>query len=120
LLRRAKHARIVLIGSTAARLGGSVGPHYAASKAALVGLVEYLSRALAKHGITVNLVEPGFVATELSAELHRTAAQRRRMRSLVPLGRTGTVDEVAAAVAFLVGGEAGYLTRQRIEVSGGR
>lgn len=120
LLQRAKHPRIVFIGSAAARLGGTVGPHYAASKAALVGLVEYLSRALGKHGITVNLVEPGFLATNLSAGLHRTAAQRRRMRAEVPLGRIGTVDEVAAAVAFLASRNADYITRQRIEVTGGR
>jgi 3-oxoacyl-[acyl-carrier protein] reductase len=120
LLRRSRHGRIVFIGSAAARLGGTIGPHYAASKAALVGLVEYLSRALGQHGITVNLVEPGFVATDLSAELHRTSAQRRRMRGQVPLGRIGTLDDVSAAVAFLASADASYITRQRIDVSGGR
>jgi 3-oxoacyl-[acyl-carrier protein] reductase len=120
LLRRSKQGRIVFIGSAAARLGGTIGPHYAASKAALVGLVEYLSRALGRHRITVNLVEPGFVATDLSAKLHRGAAQRRAMRDAVPLRRIGTPDEVAAAVAFLAGSGASYVTRQRLAVSGGR
>jgi 3-oxoacyl-[acyl-carrier protein] reductase len=120
LLRRSRHGRIVFIGSVAARLGGTIGPHYAASKAALVGLVEYLSRALGPQGTTVNLVEPGFVGTDLSAGLHRTAAQRRSMRIQVPLGRLGSVEDVAATVAFLVSSSAGYITRQRIAVSGGR
>jgi 3-oxoacyl-[acyl-carrier protein] reductase len=120
LLRRSKAGRIVLIGSAAARLGGNIGPHYAASKAALAGLVEYLSRSLGPHGITVNLVEPGFVATELSGALHRTATQRQRMRKDVPLGRLGTMQDVAAAVAFLAGNGGAYITRQRLAVSGGR
>lgn len=120
LLKRSKAGRIVFVGSAAARLGGSIGPHYAASKAALVGFVEYLSRALGRHAITVNLVEPGFVATDLSAGLHRTPAQRRAMRNEVPLGRVGSMEEVAAAVAFLASVDAAYVTRQRIAVSGGR
>jgi 3-oxoacyl-[acyl-carrier protein] reductase len=120
LLRRSKAGRIVFVGSAASRLGGTIGPHYASSKAALVGLVEYLSRALGKHRITVNLVEPGFVVTDLSAKLHRTAAQMCAMRSAVALGRVGTMEEVAATIAFLASGEAGYVTRQRIAVSGGR
>lgn len=120
LLRRSKTGRIVFIGSVASRLGGNVGPHYAASKAALAGLVEYLSRTAGRHGITVNLVEPGFVATDLSGELHRTPVQRRRMRDEVPLGRVGTMDDVAASVAFLAGSGGSYITRQRLAVSGGR
>lgn len=120
LLRRSKDGRIVFIGSAAARRGGTIGPHYAASKAALVGLVEYLSRAVGRHGITVNLVEPGFVASDLSAKLHRTPAQRRAMREAVPLRRIGTAEDVAAAVAFLASTSASYVTRQRVAVSGGR
>jgi 3-oxoacyl-[acyl-carrier protein] reductase len=120
LLRRSAAGRIVFVGSVAARLGGTIGPHYAASKAALGGFVEYLSRALGKHRITVNIVEPGFVATDLSASLHRTVKQKRVMRQSVPLGRVGTMDEIAAMVAFLASSDAGYVTRQRIAVSGGR
>lgn len=120
LLKRSKAARIILIGSAAARLGGNIGPHYAASKAALTGLVEYLSRAVGKSGITVNLVEPGYVETALSAGLHRTRSRRRAMRDGVPLGRIGDVEDVAAAVAFLAGRGASYVTRQQLAVSGGR
>jgi 3-oxoacyl-[acyl-carrier protein] reductase len=120
LLRRPNGGRMILIGSAAARLGGTIGPHYAASKAALMGLVEYLSRALGRYAITVNIVEPGFVATDLSVSLHRGAAKARAMRQAVPLGRVGTVDEVAAAVAFLAAPRAAYITRQNLAVTGGR
>lgn len=120
LLRRSKDGRIVFIGSAAARLGGTIGPHYAASKAALVGLVEYLSRAVGRHNITVNLIEPGFIATDLSAKLHRTPTQRRTMQDAVPLARIGSAEDVAAAVAFVASSGASYVTRQRIGVSGGR
>jgi NAD(P)-dependent dehydrogenase (short-subunit alcohol dehydrogenase family) len=120
LLRRSKAARIIFIGSAAARLGGTIGPHYTASKAALAGLVEYLSRALGKYRITVNIIEPGFVKTRLSSSLHRRAAQVRAMQRDVPLGRVGTVEDVAGAVAFLASAEAAYVTRQSIAVSGGR
>ena len=120
LLKRSKSGRIILIGSAAARLGGTIGPHYAASKAALTGLVEYFSRALGHARITVNLLEPGFVATGLSRGLHATPAKVRAMRRSVPLGRIGTVEDVAGAVAFLASEEAAYITRQHIAVSGGR
>ncbi|HEY2425403.1 MAG TPA: SDR family oxidoreductase [Pseudolabrys sp.] len=120
LLRRSKGGRMIFIGSAASRLGGTIGPHYAASKAALSGLVEYLSRALGRYAITVNIVEPGFVATELSSSLHRGAANVRAMRQAVPLGRVGTVKEIAAAVAFLAAPNASYITRQNLAVTGGR
>ena len=111
---------ILFIGSAAARLGGNIGPHYAASKAALTGLVAWLACELGPSDITVNLLEPGYVETDLSATLHRHAAARRRMRADVPLRRLGCVDDVAATAAFLVGPEARYVTRERIAVSGGR
>jgi NAD(P)-dependent dehydrogenase (short-subunit alcohol dehydrogenase family) len=119
LMQRSKSGRIIFIGSAASRLGGTIGPHYAASKAALSGLVEYLSRALGRYAITVNVVEPGFVATDLSAPLHR-GAKLRAMQKAVPLGRVGTMEEVAAAVAFLAGPNAGYVSRQTLAVTGGR
>jgi 3-oxoacyl-[acyl-carrier protein] reductase len=120
LLRRSRSGRMIFIGSAASRLGGTIGPHYAASKAALSGLVEYLSRALGRYAITVNIVEPGFVATRLSSSLHDRGAKVRAMRQAVPLGRIGTVNEVAAAVAFLAAPGASYITRQNLAVAGGR
>jgi len=120
LLRRSKAGRIIFIGSAASRLGGTIGPHYAASKAAISGLVEYLSRALGRYKITVNIVEPGFVETDLSSDLHRNSARLRAMRQAVPVGRIGRVDEIASAVAFLAAPRAGYITRQSLAVTGGR
>lgn len=120
LMSRAGGGRIVFVGSVASRLGGNIGPHYAASKAALRGLIAWLGRALGPDRITVNLVEPGFVETDLSASFYRTAASRRRLRMDVPLGRLGTTDEIAALVAFLAGPDAGYVTGEAIAVAGGR
>ena len=120
MLARSGSGRIVFIGSVAARLGGNIGPHYAASKAALRGLCSSMGRELAPSGITVNVVEPGYVATDLSEVIHRSVAMRRRMRAEVPLERTGTVEEVADVVAFLAGPGGSYVTRECIAVAGGR
>jgi len=120
LLKRSSAGRIIFIGSAAARLGGNIGAHYSASKAALAGFVEYLSRAVGQHRITVNIVEPGFVQTELSASLHRTKADIRAMCRNVPLKRVGTVKDIANGVAFLAGDAAAYITRHKLAVTGGR
>jgi len=119
-LARSTQGRIVFVGSVASRLGGNVGPHYAASKAALNGLSTWLGRELAANGTTVNVVEPGYVKTNLSVALHSSAAGRAKMRREVPLGRAGTVDEVASLVAFLAGPGGAYISRERIAVAGGR
>jgi NAD(P)-dependent dehydrogenase (short-subunit alcohol dehydrogenase family) len=66
------------------------------------------------------VVEPGYVETEMSESFYRTAGARRKIRAEVPLGRIGKTEEIAALVAFLAGPEAGYVTRERIAVSGGR
>ena len=79
-----------------------------------------MGRELAPSGITVNVVEPGYVATDLSTAIHRSVAMRRRMRAEVPLERIGTVEEVADVVAFLAGPGGGYVTRECIAVAGGR
>jgi len=120
IMVRAGTGSILFVGSVASRLGGNIGPHYAASKAALGGLVAWLARELGPAGITVNLLEPGYVETDISAEFYRTAASRRRLRADVPLKRTGKIADVAAMAAFLVGPQARYVTRERIAVAGGR
>jgi 3-oxoacyl-[acyl-carrier protein] reductase len=120
LLKRSPAGRIIFIGSAAARLGGNIGAHYAASKAAISGLVEYLSRTVGRYRITVNIVEPGFVRTELSAKFHRNKAVVRSMSKSVPLGRVGSVAEIADGVAFLAGDAAAYITRQNLAITGGR
>jgi 3-oxoacyl-[acyl-carrier protein] reductase len=115
-----RSGRIVLIGSLAGSRGGTIGPHYAASKAALLGLMQWSFRELAPSGVTVNVVAPGFVETALSAHAYATSRARGAMSARVPLGRIGTPEEIAALVAFLVGPDAGYITGECITIAGGR
>src|SRR5581483_875847 len=110
LMARQRFGRVVSIGSLAALRGGTIGPHYAASKAGLLGLTEWAFRELAPFGVTVNVVAPGFVETALSAHAYRAPGARRRLAAAVPAGRIGTVEEIAALVAFLAGPDAGYIT----------
>ena len=110
-MRTRKWGRIVNISSVAAQLGGVVGPHYAASKAGLIGLTHSYAALLAKEGITVNAVAPALIATEMVAQNKRARAD------LIPVGRFGTTDEVADVVLVLA--ENGYITGQTINVNGG-
>jgi len=110
-MRTRKWGRIVNISSVAAQLGGVVGPHYAASKAGLIGLTHSYAALLAKEGITVNAVAPALIATEM-------VTQNKRARvDLIPIGRFGTANEVAEVVLLLA--ENGYITGQTINVNGG-
>jgi 3-oxoacyl-[acyl-carrier protein] reductase len=110
-MRRRKWGRIVNISSVAAQLGGVVWPHYAASKAGLIGLTHSYAALLAKEGITVNAVAPALIATEM-------VTQNKRARvDLIPVGRFGTANEVAEVVLVLA--ENGYMTGQTINVNGG-
>lgn len=120
LMRRQRFGRIIYVGSLAGLRGGTIGPHYAASKAGLMGLMQWSFRELARYGVTVNVVAPGFVITKLTAAAYRTPVARARMAARVPLGRPGTPDEVAAVVAFLVGPGAGYITGECLTMAGGR
>jgi 3-oxoacyl-[acyl-carrier protein] reductase len=103
--------RIVNISSVAAQLGGVVGPHYAASKAGLIGLTHSYALLLSKEGITVNAVAPALIATDMVRQNPNARADR------IPVGRFGTVEEVAEAVLLLVGN--GYITGQTLNVNGG-
>jgi 3-oxoacyl-[acyl-carrier protein] reductase len=110
-MRAARWGRIVNISSVAAQLGGVVGPHYAASKAGLIGLTHSYALLLSKEGITVNAVAPALIATEMVRRNPNARAD------LIPVGRFGTVEEVAEAVLMLVGN--GYITGQTLNVNGG-
>jgi len=112
-----RKGRIVLMSSVVALLGSGGQTSYAASKAGLIGLGRSLARELGSRGITVNVVAPGFVDTDMTAALgeERVAA----LRSQIPLGRTATAQEVAEVVRFLASAEAAYVTGAVIPVDGG-
>ncbi len=110
-MRRQKFGRIVNISSVAAQTGGVVGPHYAASKAGMIGLTHSYANLLSKEGITVNAIAPALIMTEMSAKNPNARVD------LIPIGRLGTVAEVTAAVLMLV--ENGYITGQTININGG-
>ena len=113
MIRRRDGGRIVAIASVSGVVGNRGQVNYSASKAGLIGATKALAVELAKRRITVNSVAPGLVETAMSGDI---AAQ---IIEAIPMQRMGTVDEVAATVAFLFSPEAGYITRQVIGVNGG-
>jgi 3-oxoacyl-[acyl-carrier protein] reductase len=110
-MRARRWGRIVSISSVAAHLGGVVGPHYAASKAGMLGLTHYYAAALAGEGITANAISPALIDTDM-VRANPNAAPAR-----IPVGRFGEVDEVASVVVMLAGNA--YITGQTIHVNGG-
>jgi 3-oxoacyl-[acyl-carrier protein] reductase len=117
LMMKQKYGRIIHITSPMARMGFAGQANYAASKAGQIGMMRSLSRETAKRRITVNCVSPGFIDTELLHGL--TDKQRAEYKNMVPLKRFGTTREVAAAVLFLAGEEASYISGAVLEVTGG-
>ncbi len=109
--------RIINISSVVAESGNAGQAVYASSKAALLGLTRSIAREYASRGITVNAVSPGFIETDMTADLPEAA--RQGIVDQTPLGRIGRPEEVAAAVVFLASEEAGYITGQVVRVNGG-
>jgi 3-oxoacyl-[acyl-carrier protein] reductase len=114
---KARGGRIINITSVSGQAGQTGQANYSAAKAGLIGLTKASARELASRGITVNAVAPGFVLTELTRDLPE--ALQAQITERTPLGRFGTTEEIADAVAFLVSDEAGYITGQVLAVDGG-
>ena len=110
-MRTRRWGRIINMSSVAAQTGGLVGPHYAASKAGMLGLTHSYAGLLAKEGITVNTIAPALIATAM------VMANPRATPEVIPVGRFGTVDEVAEVVVTLA--QDAYITGQTINVNGG-
>jgi len=114
---RARHGRIVNVSSIVALRGNAGQTAYAASKAGLIGLTKSLAREVARKGVTVNVVAPGYVATAMTEALDDNA--RAALAGLAPTGRAVTADEVAGAISFLASDAAGAITGAVLPVDGG-
>lgn len=116
-MMRKRYGRIVNIASVSGVMGQAGQTNYSASKAGIIGLTKALAREVASRNITVNAVAPGFVLTDLTKDLPEDLTSR--LNDFIPLGRWGTVEEIALAVAFLVSDDARYITGQVLNVDGG-
>lgn len=114
---KARWGRVVNIGSVVGRMGNAGQANYVATKAAVEGFSRSLAQEVASRNITVNVVAPGFISTDMTDVLSQE--QRSAMLTRIPAGRLGQPEDVAAAVAFLVNEEAGYITGQTLQVNGG-
>jgi len=114
---RARWGRIVNVTSIVGEMGNAGQAAYAAAKAGVIGFTKAAARELASRGITVNAVSPGLIATDMTTGLDES--RREAYRTIVPLGREGTADEVAEAVRYLTAPSAAYLTGQVLRVNGG-
>jgi 3-oxoacyl-[acyl-carrier protein] reductase len=112
-----RRGRIVNVTSIVGAIGNPGQTNYAAAKAGLIGFTKSLARELASRNVTVNAVAPGFIDTDMTRAL--TDAQREALSAQIPLGRLGSVDDVAAAVSYLVSPAGAYLTGQTLHVNGG-
>jgi 3-oxoacyl-[acyl-carrier protein] reductase len=110
-MREQKWGRVINLSSVAAQTGGVVGPHYAASKAGMIGLTHSLANLMVKEGITVNAIAPALIATEM------VTSNPKANPEIIPVGRFGEVDDVSSVVVLLA--QNGYITGQTINVNGG-
>src|SRR5450631_1103345 len=116
-MMKARKGRIINISSVVAVTGNPGQANYSAAKAGMVGFTKSLAREVGSRGITVNAVAPGFIDTDMTRGLDE--AQRAALQSQIPLGRLGAPADIAAAVAFLAGAQAAYITGETLHVNGG-
>lgn len=117
IMRRAKYGRIINMASISGLIGNPGQANYSASKAGMIGLTRTMSKELISRGVTVNAVAPGFIASEMTAELGDVVLDEVKKR--IPAKRVGEPEDVAAAVLFLASKDAGYISGQTIVVDGG-
>ncbi|MCT8607538.1 3-oxoacyl-ACP reductase FabG [Glaesserella parasuis] len=112
-----KGGRIISIGSVVGSMGNPGQTNYCAAKAGLVGFSKSLAKEVASRGVTVNVVAPGFIATDMTDEL--TEDQKNAILSQIPAGKLGSAQDIAKAVAFLASDDAAYINGETIHVNGG-
>ncbi len=117
IMRRAKYGRIINMASISGLIGNPGQANYSASKAGMIGMTRTMSKELVNRGVTVNAVAPGFIASEMTAELGDAVLAEVKKR--IPAKRLGEAEDVAAAVLFLASKSAGYISGQTIVVDGG-
>ncbi|TXH03538.1 MAG: 3-oxoacyl-ACP reductase FabG [Nevskiaceae bacterium] len=116
-MMKARHGRIISIGSVVGAMGNAGQANYCAAKAGLVGFSKALAREIGSRGITVNVVAPGFIETDMTKDLGEQT--RSALVGQIPVQRLGQPEDIAAAVAFLAGPEAGFITGETLHVNGG-
>lgn len=116
-MMKQRFGRIINITSVVGSAGNPGQANYVAAKAGVAGMARALARELASRGITVNCIAPGFIATDMTAQL--SAEQQQSLQSQIPMGHMGRPEDIAHAVAYLASAEAGYVTGQELHVNGG-
>jgi 3-oxoacyl-[acyl-carrier protein] reductase len=116
-MMRSKAGRIVFMSSVVGEMGNVGQTAYAATKAALLGAAKSIAREYASRNITVNVVAPGYIETDMTGTMQ--PAMKEKLLELIPLGRIGTARDVAAACVYLASDEAAYVTGQVLRVNGG-
>jgi 3-oxoacyl-[acyl-carrier protein] reductase len=116
-MMKARFGRLIYISSVVGLMGAPGQANYAASKAGLIGLARSVARELGGRGVTANVITPGYVDTDMTADL--TDKRREEMMAAIPVGRTAKPEEIAKAVAFLASDDAAYITGAVLPVDGG-